>query len=84
MRAVWRGATNKPPDNVCPAELESLVHHDTIKNVVAAYPRHKWSSCFAATIHKENGLKPWAHTTHLGEEDFPNGVLGNTVMEPYE
>jgi len=61
-----------------------LVHKATIEEVVKAYPRHKWSSCFAATIRRENGLKPWAHTTHLGEEEFPNGVLGNKLMEPYE
>ena len=33
---------------------------------------------------KENGLKPWAHTTVLGEEDFPNGVLNNAVMAAYD
>lgn len=49
-----------------------------------AYPRKSWSSCFAATIRRENGLKPWAHTTHLGEEDFPEGVEGNALMAPYD
>ncbi|KAJ5987093.1 urea hydro-lyase/cyanamide hydratase [Penicillium sp. IBT 35674x] len=61
-----------------------LVHPDTIKDVCAHFPRHHWSGCFAATIHRENGLKPWAHTTALGEEAFPAKVLGNTLMEPYE
>lgn len=61
-----------------------LVHEETIKNVVDEYPRLGWSKCFAATIREENGLKPWAHTTALGEDDFPNGVLGNKLMEPYE
>jgi len=61
-----------------------LVHPDTIKDVCAHFPRHRWSGCFAATIHRENGLKPWAHTTALGEEAFPAKVLGNTLMEPYE
>lgn len=61
-----------------------LVHQATIENVVKHYPRKQWSSCFSKTIKKENGLKPWAHTTHLGEEDFPNGVLGNKLMEPYD
>jgi len=61
-----------------------LVHKTTIEAVVKAFPRHKWSTCFAKTIRKENGLKPWAHTTHLGEEEFPTGVLGNKLMEPYE
>lgn len=40
--------------------------------------------CFAHTIQQENGLKPWAHTTHLGVKDFPNGVLENKLMEKYE
>jgi cyanamide hydratase len=60
------------------------VHQETIENVVKAYPRKKWSSCFAKTIRKENGLKPWAHTTALGERDFPEGVEGNALMAPYE
>ncbi|KAI4113799.1 MAG: hypothetical protein LQ338_008110 [Usnochroma carphineum] len=63
---------------------KELVHEDTIADVTRHYPRNKWSSCFAATIRKENELKPWAHTTALGEEDFPNGVLNNKVMEPYD
>ncbi|KAI4247155.1 MAG: hypothetical protein LQ352_006206 [Teloschistes flavicans] len=63
---------------------EELVHKDTIENVTRHFPRNKWSSCFAATIRKENELKPWAHTTALGEEDFPNGVLNNKLMEPYD
>ncbi|CAI7634357.1 unnamed protein product [Penicillium pancosmium] len=61
-----------------------LVHPATIEDVSAHFPRHHWSQCFAATIHRENGLKPWAHTTALGEEDFPAKVLGNKLMEPYE
>lgn len=60
-----------------------LVHKGTIEDVVKHFPRKKWSSCFAATIRKENELKPWAHTTALGEEDFPVGVEGNKLMEPY-
>ncbi|KAJ5731873.1 hypothetical protein N7493_003354 [Penicillium malachiteum] len=61
-----------------------LVHPETIKDVCAHFPRHHWSGCFAATIHREIGAKPWAHTTALGEEDFPAKVLGNKLMEPYE
>ncbi|MCJ1436440.1 hypothetical protein MMC27_005819 [Xylographa pallens] len=61
-----------------------LVHQETIKDVVARWPRNGWSKCFAQTIRTENGLKPWAHTTALGDEDFPNGVLGNKLMEPYD
>ncbi|KAI4159472.1 MAG: hypothetical protein LQ342_006551 [Letrouitia transgressa] len=61
-----------------------LVHKETIEDVVKHYPRQKWSSCFASTIRKENELKPWAHTTALGEEDFPNGVQDNQLMAPYD
>jgi len=61
-----------------------LIHKGTIENVTSSFPRQKWSSCFAATIREENGLKPWAHTTALGEEDFPNGVMNNKLMEPYD
>ena len=61
-----------------------LVHKETIMDVTKHYPRKKWSSCFAATIRKENRLKPWAHTTALGEEDFPDGVMNNELMAPYD
>ncbi|PQE25893.1 hypothetical protein CJF30_00000621 [Rutstroemia sp. NJR-2017a BBW] len=61
-----------------------LVSKETIENVVKEYPRLKWSTCFAHTIQKENSLKPWAHTTHLGERDFPDGVMENKLMAEYE
>ncbi|CEL04874.1 hypothetical protein ASPCAL05998 [Aspergillus calidoustus] len=52
-----------------------LVHEDTVKDVIERYPRLKWSSCFARTVEEEVGLKPWAHTTVLG--DFKGHILGN-------
>ena len=61
-----------------------LVHKGTIEDVTKNFPRNKWSSCFAATIRKENALKPWSHTTALGEEAFPEGVLNNELMAPYD
>lgn len=61
-----------------------LVHADTKVDVNRAFPRNGWSKCFAATIREEIGLKPWAHTTALGEEDFPNGVLNNKLMAEFE
>ncbi|KAH8808395.1 hypothetical protein F5884DRAFT_369000 [Xylogone sp. PMI_703] len=61
-----------------------LIHKETIEDVVKHYPRKMWSTCFAKTIRKENGLKPWAHTTALGERAFPEGVENNKLMEPYE
>ncbi|KAL9103922.1 MAG: hypothetical protein Q9163_001070 [Psora crenata] len=36
------------------------------------------------TIREENGLKPWAHTTALGEREFPEGVEGNQIMKPHD
>lgn len=61
-----------------------MVDRLTIEDVVKQYPRNKWSACFAATIRRENGLKPWAHTTKLGEREFPEGVEGNKLMAPYD
>lgn len=62
----------------------NLIHPSTIQDVSSHFPRLKWSGCFASTIHEENRLKPWAHTTTLGEEEFPDKVLGNTLMASYE
>ncbi|KAF2188205.1 putative cyanamide hydratase [Zopfia rhizophila CBS 207.26] len=59
-----------------------LIHKDTIESVTAAFPRKKWSSCFAATIREEAGLKPWCHTTAIDE--FAEGVENNKLMEPYD
>jgi cyanamide hydratase len=59
-----------------------MVHKQTIENVTRAYPRQKWSGCFAATIHEEIGLKPWSHTTVI--DRFAEQVEGNKLMEPYE
>lgn len=61
-----------------------LVHPDTKVDVNKAFPRNGWSRCFSDTIREENGLKPWAHTTSLGEEEFPNGVLNNQLMAEYD
>jgi cyanamide hydratase len=61
-----------------------LVDKATIESVVEAFPRKGWSGCFAATIRRENSLKPWAHTTHLGERDFPEGVENNRLMARYD
>ncbi|KAI2191815.1 hypothetical protein LOZ21_001445 [Ophidiomyces ophidiicola] len=65
-------------------QYPDLVHPSTIEDVSKQFPRLKWSTCFAATIRRENGLKPWAHTTALGVDDFPSKVLGNKLMEPFE
>ncbi|KAI0546193.1 hypothetical protein F4679DRAFT_558166 [Xylaria curta] len=57
-----------------------LIDEVTRLDVNEAFPRKGWSGCFAKTIREENSLKPWAHTTHLGEEDFPEGVKNNSIM----
>ncbi|QSZ28946.1 hypothetical protein DSL72_003453 [Monilinia vaccinii-corymbosi] len=69
-------------DNV--GKNAELVDEGTIASVVGEWPRLGWSKCFARTIQQENALKPWAHTTHLGIRDFPEGVLGNKLMEKWE
>ncbi|KAJ5311921.1 hypothetical protein PENANT_c022G04812 [Penicillium antarcticum] len=61
---------------------EDLVHPSTIEDVCKHFPRLKWSHCFASTIIEETSLKPWAHTTVLG--DAPARVMGNKLMAPYE
>jgi len=61
-----------------------LVSQETIESVVESYPRLKWSGCFAKTIRRENSVKPWAHTTALGEDAFPEGVENNKLMAPYD
>lgn len=61
-----------------------IVHADTREDVNRAFPRRQWSECFARVIGEEVGLKPWAHTTHLGKKDFANAVLENELMKEYE
>ncbi|KAL4963670.1 putative urea hydro-lyase/cyanamide hydratase [Aspergillus stella-maris] len=56
-----------------------LVHEDTAKGVIQRWPRLNWSSCFATTVEEEVSLKPWAHTTALG--DFKGQILGNPLNE---
>ncbi|CAG8291910.1 unnamed protein product [Penicillium salamii] len=60
------------------------VHSSTIEDVTNHFPRINWSHCFVATINREIELKPWCHTTTLGEDAFPAKVLGNKLMEPFE
>ncbi|KAI5243979.1 cyanamide hydratase [Aureobasidium subglaciale] len=60
-----------------------FVHEDTIKDVVAKYPRREWSGCFAKKIREEVGVKPWCHTT-ASTEKFPHDVEHNELMAPYD
>ncbi|KAK8029971.1 hypothetical protein PG993_011262 [Apiospora rasikravindrae] len=52
-----------------------LVHPETRDAVVGKWPRLGWSTCFEQVIREEMGLKPWGHTSHLGE-GFPRGGEG--------
>ncbi|KAI2637455.1 hypothetical protein GGS21DRAFT_479662 [Xylaria nigripes] len=57
-----------------------LIDEATRLDVNRAFPRKGWSGCFSKTIMEELGLKPWAHSTHLGDHDFPEGVKNNKLM----
>jgi cyanamide hydratase len=59
-----------------------LISKSAISNVVAAFPRKEWSSCFAEAMVEEMELKPWCHTT--ANEGFIEAVLGNELMEPFD
>merc|ERR1712093_6177 len=58
-----------------------LVATETIEAVVKAWPRNKWSGCFAQTVMDEIEKKPWCHTTAI--PDFAENVEGNKLMQPY-
>jgi cyanamide hydratase len=60
----------------------TLISKRTIESVVAAYPRKKWSGCFAHTIEEELSLKPWAHSSAV--PNFAETVAGNKLMEPWD
>lgn len=59
-----------------------LLHTETIESVVQAYPRNKWTSCFASTVRKEIDLKPWSHSTAI--ENFAENVESNKVWPKYD
>jgi len=63
---------------------EGFVHPDTIADVTKHYPRRNWSSCFSKKIREENATKPWAHSTALGFDEFPDSVKNNSLMEGYD
>ncbi|KAM5453171.1 putative cyanamide hydratase [Microsporum audouinii] len=63
---------------------EQLLSPRTVEDVIKHYPRMQWNSCFAETIRKEIALKPWAHSTTLGTEEFPARIEGNPIGLAYE
>ena len=68
-------------DNATPNP--ELVHEVTKTSVASEWPRGAWCDCFADTIDLEVRLKPWAHSTKLGDE-FPAAVRANKVMRELE
>ena len=78
--------------NATPHRRAYLIHSELIHTVVAAYPRHGWSECFAGVIEEELKLKPWCHSTTFEVPGYKSGepsqmathVRGNDVMRPYE
>lgn len=63
-----------------------LVHPQTIKNVVQAYPRPGWSGCFQRTVEREKKVKPYAMVSRIeGFEDAieQNGKEGG-LMAAYD
>lgn len=59
-----------------------LVAQGTIESVVKAFPREKWTGCFAGVVRKECEVKPWSNTTRI--EGFAEMVEANKLMEPYD
>lgn len=52
-----------------------LVHPDTIKSVVEALPRPKWSGCFASTVAKEKDYKPYTMVSRI--DGFEEMIISN-------
>ena len=59
-----------------------MVDQKTIANVVEAYPRKGWSSCFRDTVVKEKEVKPYAMVSRI--EGFEDMIMGNKLMSKYE
>ncbi|KAI1828334.1 hypothetical protein F4861DRAFT_178261 [Xylaria intraflava] len=57
-----------------------LIDEATRLDINRAFPRKGWSGCFSKTVREEIGLKPWGHSTHLGGDEFPEGVENNRLM----
>ncbi|KAF5701926.1 cyanamide hydratase [Fusarium mundagurra] len=59
-----------------------VIHKRTREEVNQAFLREGWLKCFAATIRKEEQLKPWCHTTRI--PNCADHIEGNLLMQPYE
>ncbi|KAF8518142.1 cyanamide hydratase [Hysterangium stoloniferum] len=70
----------------------NLLSTSLIEATVAAFPRLKWSGCFASVINKELALKPWCHTSTFEipnwkegvPSNFAGDVLKNSLMNNFE
>ncbi|WWC65668.1 uncharacterized protein I303_108289 [Kwoniella dejecticola CBS 10117] len=52
-----------------------LIHGDTIKEIIKAYPRPGWSGCFATTVKKEKELKPYTMVSRI--DGFEELIMKN-------
>lgn len=59
-----------------------LIHDTTRAQINEAYQRDQWCLFFGSVIRKEEGIKPWCHSTHI--LDFDQIVEGNTLMKQWE
>ncbi|EHK20951.1 uncharacterized protein TRIVIDRAFT_59405 [Trichoderma virens Gv29-8] len=78
LATIYDNASNHPYVK----NITEIIHTDTLKDVVKAFPRQQWLGCFAHTIDREESLKPWCHSTHI--PDFSKVILNNTFMQQYE
>ncbi|KAJ4315045.1 hypothetical protein N0V94_006157 [Neodidymelliopsis sp. IMI 364377] len=60
----------------------SLIHQNTLEDVNNTFPRLGWCSWFSQTVQKEEGFKPWCHTTHIPQ--FDKQIQANTLQKPWE
>ncbi|KAF9774233.1 hypothetical protein IL306_007803 [Fusarium sp. DS 682] len=63
-------------------DFGKIIHEKTREEVNKSFPCEGWLGCFAATIRKELGLKPWCHTTHIPK--FAEQVERNQLQKPHE
>ncbi|KAF9881857.1 hypothetical protein CkaCkLH20_01003 [Colletotrichum karsti] len=63
-------------------EFDRMIHEATRREINEAHPRLGWCSFFAGTIRKEEGIKPWCHSTHI--VDFDKDIESNTLMKEWE
>ena len=63
-------------------DIGKMIHDTTRAQINETHPRLKWCPFFAATIRKEETIKPWCHSTHL--VNFDKEIEANTLMKQWE